>query len=211
MPDAVTMLLFPEDFAVPHATPPVVAEQSAPAFGEADLAAARTEGYEAGVRDAHEAAAAAQRAHVAALLDVIVERLAATQEAAVRAVEACAEELAHLLLDAIGIGFPALRAQYGETELRSVIAAIAPALSREIGVVLRVHPSMREAVARELAALPMQSGTLPQIEASEEVPPGDAAISWCHGGAARDSAAAWREATEVLRLLGLLPGAAMTE
>lgn len=208
---AVALLVFPEDFARPAPESPAPAEPVVPAFTEADLAAAHATGHKAGEQAGRAAAAEEQRARVAELLAVIAERLDGARDAAVQAADSCAEALARLLLDALGTAFPVLRARHGEAELRRMVATIAPTVMRETQVTLHVHPTLAAAAADELAALPLHRGAAPRVETSEEIAVGDAVILWGDGRAVRDSTTAWQEIAEVLRPLGLLPDAVVTE
>ncbi len=210
MRDTAAMLLFPEDFAQARQQPPQQPEPPPPGFTPEDVAVARDAGFAAGERAGRDAAAAELRVRTAETLAVIATRLDGVHEAATEAAEASAAALAQLLLDALGAAFPTLRARHGEAELRRVIAAIAPALTREKQVVLRVHPSLAGAAAEVLATLPPHTGAPPRIEACERIALGDAVVLWDGGSAVRDSAAAWREVAEALRPLGLLHEAPTT-
>ena len=212
MRDTASLLLFPEDFAAERPAPPrPPPEPPAPVVTLDDVGAAREAGYTAGERAGRDAADADLRARIAGTLALIAARLDATHAQAEQAAQASAAALAHLLFDALSAAFPTLRARYGEAELRRVIATVAPALTRESRVILRVHPSLAEAAARELATLPAHAGAPPHIESCERIEPGDAVILWDGGCAVRDSAAAWREIAEALRPLGLLHEAAINQ
>ncbi len=205
MRDSASLLLFPEDFAAAHDAPPAPSPSPAlPCITEDDVAAARAAGYADGERAGRDAACTELRVRVGEVLSLIATRLDAAHAAATQAAQANATALAHLLFDALGAAFPTLRARHGEAELRRVIAAVAPALTHESRVVVQVHPSLADAAAAELAALPTHSGTAPRIEPHERIEPGDAVILWDGGSAVRDSAAVWREVLDALRPLGLL-------
>ena len=215
MRDTAALLLFPEDFASERpALPAPPPAPPTPGVTPDDVEAARDAGYAAGERAGRDAVGAELRARIAEMLALIAARLETTHAAAAHAAQASAAALAHMLFDALGAAFPTLRARHGEAELRRVIATVAPALTRESHAVLRVHPSLAEAAARELATLPAHAGAPPRIEPCERIEPGDAVILWDGGSAVRDSAAAWREVAEALRPLGLLhdtPAAAIHE
>ncbi len=203
MPDP-TLLLFPEDFAEPHNSPPTAPAPAVPAFSEADIAAARAAGHEAGERAGRSTEAAAQRARATELLALIAARLDTAEDAALAAAEARARALARLLLDALGAAFPALCARCGEAEMRRVIAAVMPALTREADVTLRVPAALIDAARDELAVLKLRRAVPLRIEADAGLAAGDVAIVWGDGHAVRDGAATWRDIAEALAPLGLL-------
>ena len=121
--------LFGEDFDLPDAAPePEVIE---PVFSASEVADAREtawrEGNAAGLSEAtHHDIAATRRAVEAIAASVAAE----CQAAAVRA-EQTAEAIAGLLLDSLAATFPALCARYGDAEVRAVLRAVLPALTRE--------------------------------------------------------------------------------
>ncbi len=202
----IATLLFQEDFARPApAPPPPPSVPPPPMFDDTDMAAARAAGYDAGERAGRAAAAADVAARTVDALSVIAERLDALHDEAMQSVEVCATALARLLLGALGSAFPTLCARHGEAELCRVIATVMPALLRETGVVVRVHPALAGAVTAALAGVPARTAPPPAVEPDATLAPGDVRIAWNGGGAARDSAATWRAVADVLQPLGLLP------
>ena len=203
MRDIAAMMLFREDFAAPRRTVPPPEPVPAP-ITQADLAASYSAGHAAGEQAGRDAASCDLGTRVAETLALIATRLDAMHTAAAHAAEEGAAAVARLLLDALGAAMPTLQARFGEAELRRFFAAVVPALTRESGVILRVHPALAAAAAQQLAALPRHGDTAPRIETCDQIALGDAIVEWDGGCAVRDSAQAWRDVAEVLQPLGLL-------
>jgi flagellar assembly protein FliH len=203
----IDLFLFPENFddsasTIVIAEPPPPTE---PTFTATELAEAQAAGFDAGQRAGRAEMEASLHARSVESLAKIAQLLDSAAESAACAAEESATALAHLLLAAVGSGFPALRARYGESELRHMIAAILPMLAREPRVTVRVHPALANAVASEFAALQGPAGEALTVMADASLPLGDATILWADGQAVRDSEAARRAMTEVLLPFGLLP------
>jgi flagellar assembly protein FliH len=204
------LFLFPDNFEEPKAAsrlppPPAPEPPPPPTFSEAELAAARAAGFEAGRQAGRAQAAEGTRATVAATVATIARKLDDAAAAAGEVAEDSANALLGVLLATLGVCLPVLRAKHGEAELRHFINAVLPGLVRQPHVSVQVHPSLVAAVTQELAVLPRHGGPTPTIEACPEIPPGDAVVFWEDGRAVRDSAAAWAAVIDVLRPLGLTP------
>jgi len=203
MPSA-NLLLYPEDFAEPRRRAPPAPAPVAPGFSAADVAAARAAGRQEGEQAGRRAAITEEQTRSAALRARIADGLDGAQDAAAAAVEAAAFSLARLLFDALGTAFPTLSARCGEAEMRRVIAAILPALSREAAVTLHVAPSQCAVAAAELAALSLRRAEPPRVVADAAMADGDIEILWDGGRAVRDAASLWRDIAAALAPLGLL-------
>jgi hypothetical protein len=194
--------LFGEDFDLPDTVPdPEVIE---PVFSASEVADARAaawrEGNAAGLDEATKSDAAATHRAVAA----IAARVAAECEAATARAEQAAEAIAGLLLDSLAATFPALCARYGDAEVRAVMRAVLPALTREQAITVRANPITAAAVAQEFARLDPDLAAHVRTIECDAMPPGDVHITWHNGGATRDAAGLWQQVAEVLVPAGLM-------
>ncbi|WP_293796814.1 FliH/SctL family protein [uncultured Bosea sp.] len=160
-------------------------EGSRKAAGEAELAAARAEGFHAGVDHAHREAQG-QLAGLTGQLARSAERLFAQEAARTAAVE---EHAAHV---AIATAKALAGAALAEKPLAALEGAVRECLSHARTaphLVLRVHESMVEAaeeLVRKLAAEHGFAGKLIVLGQSDIVP-GDGRIEWAEGGFVLDS------------------------
>jgi flagellar biosynthesis/type III secretory pathway protein FliH len=204
-------LFFSEDFDAPKvvAPPPPEPEpveppELVPYFTEQELAAARREGYEAGVADLRAATLEAHEAAVAQSLSAIVTSLADTQTAAERIAEAAAEGVARVLLRILSTILPALCIRHGADEIEAVMRRVLPRLKSEPSIVVQVNPDNAEALRARLEGFAPDLIERVTFQATEAIEPGDVRLSWQDGEAVRDCAALWREIADVLQPLGLL-------
>ncbi len=202
-------MLFAEEFDLaPGVTiieAPAEPEIIAPVFTAADLDAARdagwSEGREAGLAEAEAAGAATARAALAA----IAAELGNAAEVAAGLAEQAAEEIARLVLDGLMTLLPALCARHGDTEVREVIRAVLPPLTREPSVTVRVSPLIADAVRDEIAGLDPDLAERVRLLPTEAMPAGDIRVAWNDGVAVRDTRAVWHEVAAVLSGQGLFP------
>lgn len=132
-PAPLSGVLFVEDFDAPdegaivvEAMPEANAPMGVPTFTAEDIDAARREGYEAGLREARAATAAARAGDRVAALERIGAGLAEAEAAAAAAAETAAEGVATLMLRMLSRMLPALAAGYGEQEVRSLVRSLLP-------------------------------------------------------------------------------------
>lgn len=203
-------VLFAEEFDLgPGITiieAPAEPEVIAPVFTAADVEAARdagwSEGRDAGLTEAEAAGAAIAREAIAA----IGAQLGNAAEVAARIAEQAAEEIARLLLDALMTLLPALCARHAETEVREVIRAVLPPLTREPSITVRINPLIATAAEDEIGRLDPELAERVRLVPTETMAAGDIRVAWNDGMAVRDTRAAWDEVAAVLSGLGLLVG-----
>jgi flagellar assembly protein FliH len=201
-------MLFAEEFDLaPGVTiieAPAEPEIIAPVFTAADVDAARdagwSEGREAGLAEAEAASAAIAREAIAA----IAAQLGNAAEVAARIAEQAAEEIARLLLDALMTLLPALCARHGEAEVRDVLRAVLPPLTREASITVRVSPLIAAPVQDEIARLDPDLAERVRLVPTDTMAAGDVRVAWNDGAAMRDTGAVWNEVAAVLSGLGLL-------
>ena len=160
-------------------------EGSRKAAGEADIAAARAEGFHAGQEQAHREAQA-QILGLTGQLARSAERLFAQEAARMAAIEEHAAHVAVVTAKALA------GAALAEKPLALLAGAIRECLSHARTaphLVLRVHESMVEAaeeLVRKLAAEHGFAGKLIVLGQSD-IMPGDGRIEWAEGGFVLDS------------------------
>lgn len=160
-------------------------EGSRKAAGEADLAAARAEGFHAGQEQAHREAQA-QILGLTGQLARSAERLFAQEAARMAAIEEHAAHVAVVTAKALA------GAALAEKPLALLAGAIRECLSHARTaphLVLRVHDSMVEAaeeLVRKLASEHGFAGKLIVLGQSD-IMPGDGRIEWAEGGFVLDS------------------------
>ncbi len=160
-------------------------EGSRKAAGEADIAAARAEGFHAGQEQAHREAQA-QLVGLTGQLARSAERLFAQEAARMAAIEEHAAHVAIVTAKALA------GAALAEKPLASLAGAIRECLSHARTaphLVLRVHESVVEAaeeLVRKLAAEHGFAGKLIVLGQSD-ITPGDGRIEWAEGGFVLDS------------------------
>lgn len=160
-------------------------EGSRKAAGEADIAAARAEGFHAGQEQAHREAQA-QLVGLTGQLARSAERLFAQEAARTAAIEEHAAHVAIVTAKALA------GAALAERPLASLAGAIRECLNHARTaphLVLRVHESVVEAaeeLVRKLAAEHGFSGKLIVI-GQPDITPGDGRIEWAEGGFVLDS------------------------
>ncbi|MBN9563701.1 MAG: hypothetical protein J0H14_23710 [Alphaproteobacteria bacterium] len=204
-------MLFAEEFDLapgvtiieaPVAEPEIIA----PVFTAADVEAARdtgwAEGRETGLTEAEAASAAIAREAIAA----IGAQLGNAAEVAARLAEQAAEEIARLLLDTVMTLLPALCARHGEAEVRAVIRAVLPPLTREPSITVRISPLIATAAEEEIARLDPELVQRVRLIPTETMAAGDIRVAWNDGMAVRDTRSVYDEVVAVLSGLGLLVG-----
>lgn len=183
---------FADDLDAPPAPPPDTVPRAAL---EQAIARARLDGRREG-----EAAAASSTAEAVALtLGRIAADLPALSKAATAAVHEAAEDVARLLVTALGRALPGLAASRTEAAVLEAAEAVRPALAQG-GAVARVHPLLADMVARCVARAHL---TL-RVIGDDAVAQGDAVLSWDGGSARREASAIWEAIRTSLEHTGFL-------
>jgi flagellar assembly protein FliH len=158
-----------------------------PTFSEAELDAARAEGFERGKREGLAEAAASREKFVAGIMDAIAKNFATLFQAEhLRAARYEAESV-HLARAIFHKLFPALSARHGLDELRAVVARVLENRREEAAVVVEVHPDYVEDVENHikhvLAGLHVAGQCT--VAGNPALGPGDCRMQWDAGGAHR--------------------------
>lgn len=196
-------ILYAEDFGILEESTlvpgPVLAEPFEPVLTQADVEAASAAAV-AAARDEWERSALQARTQA---LGALAASLATAETDAQELAETVAESVARSVLSLLASALPDLCAAYGDNEARALVRRFLPTLHLEQRVTVRVHPSLVEAVQRDVALLDEELaakvGVLPAALA-----PGDARVTWADGTLTRDTKAICAAMQDVLSQLGLL-------
>ena len=198
-------VLFAEDFDLPEPEPTAAApEMIAPVVDLAQLAAAKAAAFDEGFAMGRAAALAEDAAGVRQAVDALAAELGAARDAARLIGEQAAEEIARLLLAALGAVMPVLCASHGEAEATAVARAVLPALTGEPEIAIRTNPHTATALLAEIARIDPDLVARVRMTPTDALAPGDLRIAWRDGLAVRDGAALWREVAAILVPQGLL-------
>ena len=192
-------VLFAEDFDLPEGEQPAAEpEVVEPVFNQVQMAAAKTgsfdEGYLAGRAALIEEDAVGLRQAVI----MLVAELEDARETARLLGEQAAEEIARLLLAALGAVMPVLRAVHGDAEACGVARAVLPALSGEPEITIRTNPHTAPSLLAEIARIDPELPARVRMTPTDALARGDVRIAWRDGLAVRDGAALWREVAAIL-------------
>lgn len=172
-----------EDLPPPTPPPP-------PPLTDADVAAARAEGYRQGEA---EGVSDELRAQTAALA-LIGDRLATIRQEAAEAADKTALALARMLLDAFIAACPSLRGRFGEPEVFDLVRKIMPGLAREPVVHVRVNAELID----RLRPMFRRYGGKLEFTSCEDMTLGEIEVEWKDGGAQLRSEDVCREISEAL-------------
>jgi hypothetical protein len=193
--------LFAEDFDDPKPDPaePKIVE---PVFSLAEIEAARAEAWRAGQdaerqSQAHHDAEATRAALAAIALQLDIA--SAEAEATVRTEAAAA---VGLLLDALGVAFPGLRARFGPDETEALLRAVLPTLRAEPRATLRLPPHLQPRLSAVIATADPELSARLSFIPDPALAPDELHVSWHAGEARRDVAGAWSRIEDVLGQAG---------
>lgn len=206
-------ILFAEDFDCQDASPsPAVVAPPIPIYGQADVMAARAQGFEAGRIAARHDIEAEDEARLQHAIAQLAVQLDAATEVARNAAGDTADAIAGLLLSTLGAVLPTLCAAHGDAEAVVVARAMLPALTTEPAITIRAHPATLAALDHEILRIDADLMARIRFLPTETMLRGDVRIAWQDGCAMRDTTALWNEIVGVLVANGLiqpnpLPGA----
>lgn len=188
----------PVEAAAPDAAAAGAPAAAAAEAHDAQVQAAREEGYAEGLEAGTRRAAADRSAREAAALAAIAAALEGGRDAARNAAAEAATGLARLLLAALDAALPAAAARLAPEGAALLAATMEPLLRDGVAVTLSVAPGEAEAAAARIGDRPGLA-----VEEDAALAPGDARASW-RGGDAKSSLAARRAAVaEIMGALGL--------
>jgi flagellar assembly protein FliH len=158
-----------------------------PQFTEADLAAARGEGQQAGFAMGREQAMRETARRVADALEAAAEALARIDVAQARMVGEIRADAARLALAIAAKLAPALIARRPLEEIEAVISDCLAQLPAEPRVAVRVAEALVEPLAERIDGIVRRTGFSGAVVllGEPELAPGDARVEWADGGAER--------------------------
>ncbi|MGE4064718.1 MAG: FliH/SctL family protein [Rhodospirillaceae bacterium] len=169
-------------------------------FTQAQLDAAKEEGYIQGHGAALEEAATAREHYAADALNLIAQGLAGLEEKQTEA----NKQLANLAMRMVyGIArrlLPAHAQAHAVDSIEAFVRQVLPLAAGEPRLVVRSHPMIAEdldARLKDVFARASFQGTY-TVVTDYEVQPGDCRLEWDGGGADRDEARIWAEIREVV-------------
>ena len=198
-------VLFAEDFDLldrgPAQEEPEVIE---PVFDQAQMETLKAASFEEGVAAGRAAVLAEDAAGLRQAVAVLTAELDAARDSARAVGEQAAEEIARLLLTAVGVVMPVLCETYGDNEARAIARAMLPALVGEPEIVIRANPHTASVLTREISRIDPDIGTRVRMTPTDALSAGDLRIAWRNGVAVREGAALWRDVSAILMPQGLL-------
>jgi hypothetical protein len=173
-----------------------------PLFTQADLAAVRQEGFDAG-HAAGMAAAAASRAAARTASEIqalgtIAALMAGARKESARVADLAADALARTVIAAMDSVMPDLIRRSALTEVGAMLALVLPGLSREPAVRVEVPLEIADAIAASLASLPPEQRDIVTVTGMAPMRPGEARVHWAAGHARRQPARVWESVMQAL-------------
>jgi flagellar biosynthesis/type III secretory pathway protein FliH len=173
-----------------------------PLFTQADLAAVRQEGFDAG-HAAGMAAAAASRAAARTASEIqalgtIAALMAGARKESARVADLAADALARTVIAAMDAVMPDLIRRSALNEVGAMLALVLPGLSREPAVRVEVPPEIADAIAATLASLPPEQRDTVTVTGLAPMRPGEARVHWAAGHARRQPAQVWESVMQAL-------------
>ncbi len=200
-------VLFAEDFDLPERTEPQAEPEAAePAFDRTELEAAKAAAFNEGAAAGRAELIAQDTVGLRLAVSALADELGAAQDAARMIGERAAEEVARLLMAALGAVLPAWCESLGDREACAVARIVLPALMGEPEITVRTHARTAPALLAEIARIDPDIAARVRMVPTDALAPGDLRIAWKDGLAVRDAAAIWREVAAILVPQGLLAG-----
>jgi flagellar assembly protein FliH len=175
-------------------------EGRVPTFSQADVDAAREEGFAAGKEEGIRAAANTTEHRITESLRLLIERLS---ELFRMQDEANTDTARNAITVAITIArkmFPDLASRNALGEVERVAKMAMEKVLNDSPVVVRVNPELRDPLAERIDG--HTAGTAAEgritVSGDADLPVGDCRIEWRDGGAERDADAMWKDIDEII-------------
>ena len=196
--------LFETSFDVDAAPAPARAEAVAPAepvappppsYSEADLAAARSDGYARGRAEGEAVARAAAEQAAAAALAGIAQTLPGMAQQIDEGLAAASKLMLETTLAALRRLLPELGRRGGLAEIEGLLQQTITHLREESRVAVRLNESQLDHLRHRLDAVAQSAGFEGRfvLLADEAIAPGDCRIEWADGGVERVAARVWTD------------------
>jgi flagellar biosynthesis/type III secretory pathway protein FliH len=174
-----------------------------PLFSEADLAAVRQEGLDAGHAAGMATAAASREAARTAseiqAMRTIAALMADARKESARVADLAADALARTVIAAMDSVMPDLIRRSDLAEVSAMLALVLPGLSREPAVRVEVPLEIADSIAAALASLPPEQRDTVTVVGMAPMRPGEARVHWAAGHARRQPAQVWESVMQALR------------
>lgn len=166
-------------------------------YSQAELDAARQEGFESGRQAGLTDASMSHEAAIAEALAVVAARSVDARLEAARVVDEAAAALAAALLAAMRAVVPELIRQSGLTEAGAMLAQVLPGLSREPELLVEVRPELRAGIAALVGRLEREGGQI-AVQGREDLADAEVRVRWSAGQARRDPLSIWQAVVQML-------------
>ncbi|HEX3575162.1 MAG TPA: hypothetical protein VHU42_11225 [Rhodopila sp.] len=174
-----------------------------PVFSQAELAAARQQGFDAGhaagIAAATASRAAACKAAEIKAIGVIASAMADARQESARVADLAAEALARTVVAAMDAVMPDLIRRSALNEVSAMLALVLPGLSREPAVRVEVAQEIAGSISATLGSLPTELSDKITVIGMNELRPGDTRVHWNAGYAGRQPAQVWQAVMDALQ------------
>jgi flagellar assembly protein FliH len=184
----------------PDDPPEVEEEPPPPTFSEAELQAAKQEGYNIGHAAGHKESNAGFEHRIAESLDVATttfSRLATAQELANQKIALDGLRLAAALVEKM---MPEMVRRHGAEEIESAVTDVLQNIIDIPAVTVTVHNELTDLMSERLRTIADKSGIGDQLVVTGDPTMGlsDCRVAWGDGGAERNADAIWSKAKDTL-------------
>lgn len=169
-----------------------------PQFGHSQMAAARREGFDAGLLAGLAEAETSTLANQARAVGAIATAMADASIQASRVTDGAAAALAALLVATMRAVMPDLIRRSALGEVGAMLAHVLPGLARQPRVDVEVSSTIVDGVAAVLAVVAPDGTGRIVLRGSEIMEPGGISMSWSAGEARRRPAEVWRAVMDVI-------------
>lgn len=172
-----------------------------PMFTQAQVDAAREEGYVAGHTAALEEAETARSHYVADAINLIAQALTKLEDQQQAANHDIGETAIRLLFAIARKTIPETAHQYAAENITDFVRKTLPVVLGEPKLLIRVHAMIVEDIQQGLAEVFTRAGFQGSyvVVADYELQPGDCRVEWSGGGAERSEVRIWREIDRMMR------------
>jgi flagellar assembly protein FliH len=171
-----------------------------PTFSEAELAAARDEGYADGLNAGQRQAEATTERILAVALNSINGQLAQLSAAEKAAAEVAAADAMKVAVTVVRKLAPTLAKKGGLVEIESLLVDCLGRLEGEPKITVRVAPELSEHIEVRMNELIQKSAFEGKslVLGDSSIPVGDCRLEWANGGAERNVERLWGEIESIL-------------
>jgi len=171
-----------------------------PEFTQAQLDAAREEGYIQGHGAALEEAATAREHYAADALNLIAQGLATLNDQQAAANKEVATFAMHMVYAIARRLLPSHAQAHAVDNIETFVRAVLPLAMGEPRLLMRSHPMIAPDLEERLKDVFVRAGFQGtySVVTDYEIQPGDCRLEWDGGGAQRDEARIWSEIREII-------------